>query len=91
MRRTGKALVGMGWRGLFALVSGVVSLTGLGVAGCGGNFVLYGPPPYGSNLPGDASTMGCSSTPDCGKGWYCDSSHSCVQQPLDGGTSDAGK
>ena len=79
MRRTGKAVVNLGWRSLLALVGGAASVVGVGIsAGCGGLEPPYGVQPlYGVQVT-------CTKDADCttriGAGWYCDGK-TCVQHP----------
>jgi hypothetical protein len=86
MRRAGRAVSGLGWRGMLALVGGVASLAGLGTSACGTT------PVYG--VRGDGGWVDCATNADCeakhGTGWYCPPSGHCTRVPVDAGTPDAG-
>jgi hypothetical protein len=55
--RTAKKVVGLGWRGLLALVGGIATLAGCGTQ----SEIVYGP-----------AIVYCTDDADCSSGWYCD-------------------
>jgi hypothetical protein len=89
MRRTGMAVVGLGWRSLLALVGGAASFVGVGSGtGCG-----FAPPPYGMQ-PVYGVQVSCTQNFDCtsrfNADWYCING-TCDVTVKDGGTPDSGK
>ena len=81
MRRTGRAVANLGWRGMLALVGGVLSLTGVGATSC--------MPPYGTNPVRPCKDSDCAARFD--STWHCDEMGGCTDGVIpDAGAPDSG-